>query len=93
MRQNLEKEKKLRKRGLPIADVAEKRTRNCLCLAVGANRSRAHTFIEDEQLAPAYDSTRQRQDLSLANGKVTAATRDRAVQGETTLVVTALQRK
>ena len=53
----------------------------------------AHTFIEDEQLAPAYNSTRQRQDLSLTNGEVTAAARNRAVQGETTLVVIALQGK
>lgn len=75
-----------------MADVAGKK--DCLRLAVGANRSiLAHTFIEDEQLAPAYDSTRQRQDLSLANGEVTAATRDRAVQGETTLVIIALQGK
>lgn len=36
------------------------------------------TFVEDEQLASANDRARQRQDLSLADGKVTAAARNLA---------------
>jgi hypothetical protein len=37
------------------------------------------TFIEDEQLASADDCAGQRQDLSLADGKITTAARDLAV--------------
>jgi hypothetical protein len=36
------------------------------------------TFVEDEQLASADDRAGQSQDLSLADGKVTAAGRDLA---------------
>jgi hypothetical protein len=36
------------------------------------------TFVEDEQLASADDRAGQRQDLSLADRKVTAAGRDLA---------------
>lgn len=36
------------------------------------------TFVKDEQLASADNRAGQRQDLSLADGKVTAAARDLA---------------
>ena len=37
------------------------------------------TFVEDEKLASANDRASQRQDLSLADGKVATATRDLTV--------------
>jgi hypothetical protein len=37
------------------------------------------TFVEDEQLASTDNRAGQRQDLSLADGKVTAAGRDLAI--------------
>lgn len=36
------------------------------------------TFVEDKQLASADDRAGQRQDLALADGKITAAARDLA---------------
>ena len=48
------------------------------------------TFVKNEQLATAYNRSRQRQYLSLANGEVTPATRDLAVERETAVLVVAL---
>ena len=49
------------------------------------------TFVKNEQLATAYNRSRQRQYLSLANGEVTPAARNLAVECETAVLVVALQ--
>jgi hypothetical protein len=44
----------------------------CLFSSGDKGKGRTVTFVEDEQLASADDCTCQRQDLSLADGEVTA---------------------
>ena len=48
------------------------------------------TFVENEQLASAYDRTCERQDLPLANGEVAPAARNLAIERQMAIVVVAL---
>jgi hypothetical protein len=50
----------------------------------------ARTFVENEQFATAYNRTRKRQYLSLANGEVTPAARNLAIEHEAAVLVVAL---
>ena len=54
---------------------------------------RTRRLVQNEQLALADDRTRKRENLTLANGEVAAATRDGAVERDAAFVGFVLQRE
>ena len=59
-------------------------------LAGRRRQGKMRTFVENEQLASAYDRTCERQDLPLANGEVAPAARNLAIERQMAVIVVAL---
>ena len=53
-------------------------------------QGKTRTFVENEQLASAYDRTCERQDLPLANGEVAPTARNLAIERQMAIIVVAL---